>query len=159
MGGVIMGKILAGLVAAALAVPAQAAGWDPGAETRYGAFIGARVQLPLGGKRAAAPRAELALAPTHSRVSSTGLIDTRIGQGIALHFPAKGKPALTIGGVRSDRLLRINSSRTVDPKQKLGVSKGVWIGVGVAAAAVVVGAVLLNDYCDHKIADVCGDKE
>ena len=136
---------------AALAIPAQAAGWDPGAETRYGAFVGARIQVPLGAKRAAAPRAELMLAPTNSRISSNGRIETRIGRGFALDFAAKGKPALTLGGVRADRLIGISPSRTAKPEQKLGLSDGGKIAIGVGLVLLVGAGIWIADKVDDAL--------
>jgi len=149
--------ILASLLAS---VPAEASHWqDQSIDARPGAFLGARVKLPLGNRTASKPRAELAFAPTQSRIGGNGFVRTRIGNGVALSLAPGEKPAVTLAGLRADRALGFTRGGRINDQQKFGVSTGVWIGVGIVAAAVVVGAILLSDYCDGHIAGVCGDKE
>ena len=72
---------------------------------RPGAFVGARLQLPLGGQHSRQPRAALAAAPTHSRLSDRGMVQTRIGEVIALNLTPGARPTLTLAGVgRTARL-------------------------------------------------------
>ena len=136
----IIGVVLATLVTA----PIQATGWDnQTSDVRPGAFIGARVQLPLGGNVPARPRAALAIAPSLSRISEDGRVDTRIGEGLALNFESRSKPTLTIAGVRADRAVR-DGAGTSDGS---GISTGGWIAIGVGTV-VVVGAVGLALFVD-----------
>jgi|SRR5687768_7880421 len=132
--------ILATLVSA----PLQAAGWEnQEMDVRPGAFVGARVQLPLGGKIPARPRAALAIAPTLSRISYDGMIETRIGEGLELHFESRSKPALTLAGVRADTALK---DRLGD-RSRSGISTGGWIAIGVGTVLVAgaIGAALFID--------------
>ena len=152
-----MRKFLLFVTMAALAMmPVQAADW-PGqvADVRPGAFVGARVQLPLGGKAAARPRAALTIAPTHSRISSTGMVRTSIGEGLALNFSPHSKPTLTLAGVRADAALGLRRDGDIDSDQKLGISTGGWIAIGLGTAAAIVGGLYLA--ADH-IAD-CDEGE
>jgi hypothetical protein len=123
----------AGLLASAM--PADAASGD--SAFRTGAFVGARVQMSFGGKAERRPTAALAIAPTRSRLSSDGMIRTRIGDGLALNLPPRAKPMVTLAGVRADSALGFRQSGTVDPDRKAGISTGGWIAIG---AGVVVAA-------------------
>lgn len=149
-------SVVALLIASLVAQPVRAA-----ADVRPGAFVGVQVKLPFAGKSHPKPTAALAITPTASRISEDGFVRTRIGEGVALNFTASSKPSLTLSGVRADRALGLTRQTQAEPERKLGLSTGAWIGVGVATvvAAVVVGAVLLEDYCDRKISDLCGDSE
>ena len=136
----LIGVILASLVA----TPIQATGWEnQAADVRPGAFLGARVQLPFGGKVPARPRAALAIAPTLSRISDDGMIDTRIGEGLALTFESQSKPALTVAGVGADTALK---DRLGD-RRRSGISTGGWIAIGVGTVLVAgaIGAALFID--------------
>jgi hypothetical protein len=151
----IMGFAAGGL----MAVPAQASAAEYHAsETRMGAFVGAQFRLSLGGKSGARPRAGLALAPVASRASSRGEIRTNIGEGIALNFNAGSKPSLTLAGVRADRALGLAGAREVGAKNKMGLSTGAWVGIGVVAA-IGVTTLLFIDYCNDKESSLCGDSE
>lgn len=134
--------------------PVQAADWQSRAmDVRPGAFVGARVQLPLGGKAAARPRAALTLAPTLNRISSTGMVRTSTGEGVALNFRPHSKPTLTLAGVRADTALGLQRQGKVDGGQKLGVSKGGWIAIGVGAAVLAGAAafyIAATDCADHE---------
>jgi hypothetical protein len=143
-----MRKILIGLVATAmLAAPTQAAHWqDRTADARPGAFVGARVQLPLG-HNVAQPRASLGIAPTQSRISSNGMVRTRIGEGLALNLNADRKPTLTLAGVPAGHALGLETRRSTDPNHKAGISTGGWIAIGVGTA-VVAGAVAFALWVD-----------
>jgi opacity protein-like surface antigen len=143
-----MRKILAGVVAAALlTAPIGAADRrDQAADVRPGAFVGARLQLPLGGSPFARPRAVLTVAPTQNRISSGGMVRTKIGEGLALDFTSERKPTLTLAGVRADTALTRRQDVTV-PRQKAGISTGGWIAIGVGTV-VVVGAVAFALWAD-----------
>ncbi len=147
------------IVASLVGAPAQAHAWlDQSADVRPGTFMGARVKLSLGGNTSSKPRAELTLAPSTFRISGDGSSRTSIGQGLSLGFRPGSKPTLTLGGIRADHALHLSQQGKVDAKQKLGLSTGAWVGIGVVAA-VVVGVVLYSSYCDRKLSSICGDSE
>jgi len=125
------------LVAIALAVsPAQAGGWNQqGGEVRSGAFVGARLNVPLGGSVRSTPRAGLTLSPTQSRISRDGHISSRIREGVALNFTGR-EPTITLAGVPADRALGLKTADLASAGQKQGISTGGWIAIGVGTVAV-----------------------
>lgn len=156
-----MRKLLTSVIAAAVVVaPARAAGWhDSTVDVQPGTFVGARLKLPLGERTTAKPRAELAIAPTQSRLRSSGrLVRTRIGEGVALGVAPGAKPTLTLAGIPANRALGLNRSVQVHSKNKMGLSTGAWVGIGVVAA-IGVGVLLLADFCHDKNSLICGDDE
>jgi len=135
-----MRRILSAIVTGALiAAPLTSAGSQSMAIARPGAFVGARFQLPMGGEKSRGPRATLAIAPTQSRISSDGMIRTRIGEGLALNFGTKSGPTITLAGVRADRAFESQSARQLDATKKLGVSTGGWVAIGVGVAVLTGG--------------------
>ena len=146
-----MRRILSAIVTGALiAAPLTSAGSQSMAIARPGAFVGARFQLPMGGEKSRAPRATLAIAPTQSRISSDGMIRTRIGEGLALNFGTKSGPTITLAGVRADKAFASQSARQLDATKKLGVSTGGWVAIGVGVA-VLTGGVYFA-YLVHEVA-------
>jgi hypothetical protein len=136
----LVGLVLANIVAA----PIQAAGWENQAtDVRPGAFVGARVMLPLGGQAPARPRATLAIAPTLSRISDDGMIQTQIGEGLALNLQGKSKATLTVAGIRADEAFEDRMGED----NWSGVSTGGWIAIGVGTVLVAgaIGAALFVD--------------
>jgi len=125
-----MRKIVISIVSASVvAAPLQAAAWqDQGSEARRGAFIGAQFRISFGGRDRPQPHAQLAIAPTQTRISGSGLVRTRIGEGLALRFSPGDKPTLNLAG----------SGR------KLGISNGGWIAIGLGVAALAGGVYLLH---------------
>jgi hypothetical protein len=120
---------------AIMTAPVQAADWRGQAvDVRPGAFVGARMQLSLGGKLKARPRAALTIAPTQSRISSSGMVRTSIGEGVALNFGPNSKPRLTLLGVKPAVALGLQGQDEVGGDQKLGMSAGGWVAIGVGAA-------------------------
>lgn len=147
------------LAAATIAAPLHAASWqDQGSEMRRGAFAGAQFKISFGGQVRPEAHANLAIAPTRSRISNGGMVRTQIGEGVTLRLSAATKPTLMLAGLRADRSLGINRSGQADPKNRIGLSTGAWIGIGVVAA-IGVGALLFADYCHDKISSLCGDDE
>jgi hypothetical protein len=135
-----MRRILSAIVTGALiAAPLTSAGSQSMAIARPGAFVGARFQLPMGGEKSRAPRATLAIAPTQSRISSDGMIRTRIGEGLALNFGTKSGPTITLAGVRADKAFASQSARQLDATKKLGVSTRGWVAIGVGVAVLTGG--------------------
>ena len=121
-----------------LSVPieANAAQYDF-ADVNPGAFLGARVQIPLGGRSISRPRASLAIAPTLQRISNKGEVRTSIGEGVALSIGSR--PTLTLMGMRADQALDLSPAQQADSTHKQGVSTGGWVAIGVGVAAVVGG--------------------
>jgi hypothetical protein len=146
----VMRKALTAIILASLiTAPAEAASWqDQAIDSRPGAFLGARLKLPIGHQAAAKPRAELAFAPTQSRISSSGLVRTRIGEGLAIGITPKAKPTLTLAGMRADAALGLTRKGKSKAEQKLGVSTGGWVAIGVGAAVAIAGVAYLV-WADH----------
>ena len=132
-----MRRTFTSLLAITLAAsPVQAGGWSrQGGETRPGAFVGARLQVPLGGSVRSTPRAGLTLAPTQSRISRDGYIASRIGEGVALDLTER-KPTITLAGVRADRALGLTAADTANTESRQRISTGGWIAIGVGTVAV-----------------------
>jgi hypothetical protein len=133
-----------------LTAPVQAADWS---DVRPGTFVGAR--LTIGGRTGGRPSAALTLAPTQTRISNGGMTSMRVGEGIALNLTPGEKPTLTLAGVRADTALRLRRNGDVDVDEKLGVSTGGWVAIGLGTAAAIVGGLYLA--ADH-IAD-CDEGE
>lgn len=140
-----MRKAIAGVaLVSMLATTAEAANWqDQSTNVRPGAFIGARMNVPLGRSAATKPRAELTLAPTQNRVSNSGLVRTRIGEGLAFGFTGHSKPTLTLAGMRADTALGLKPSGRASADKKIGMSTGGWVAVGVGAVAIGLLAFVL----------------
>ena len=137
-----MTKVGIAIIATCLiATPVRAADWN---DVRPGAFVGAR--LTIGGKTGRA-QAALAIAPTQSRISQSGMSRTRIGEGIALSLAPRATPTLTLSGVRLDTAFDLRPDGDLDRGKKLGISKGGWVAIGVGTVALVVGGLYL--YADH----------
>jgi len=119
---------------------AQATGTS---DSRPGGFVGAQLQLPFGNK-ASKPRAALTIAPTNSHISNDGMVRTRIGKGIALSLESRAKPTLTLG-IRADYALGLGSQSQADPDNKLGLSTGAAVAIGVGAALLIGGGIWLAD--------------
>ena len=127
------------LLATVVVAPAQGAGWERAAsDVRPGAFVGARVQLPLGHHASPSPRATLAIAPTASRISREGMVRTRIGEGLALSI-GESKPSLTIAGFRADTALALRQQGASAPGKQLAISTAGWVAIGVGTVIVVGG--------------------
>ena len=133
--------LTASIAIAVAATPAHAAGWSQqGSEIRPGAFIGARLKVPLGGSTRSIPRAGLSIAPTQSRISRDGYVASRIGEGVELDFSGT-KPTIALAGIRADRALGLTTTPPAKTDQhKTGISTGGWIAIGVGT--VVVGGLI-----------------
>jgi hypothetical protein len=138
--------VISVIVANLVATPLQAQSWrDQTADVRQGAFIGARLNIPMSGDAAAKPRAALTLAPTQSRISADGMVRTRIGDGLALNLTPDGKTSLTFAGARVDTVLGLKSQNQVEGDRKLGMSSTAWIVIGGVTVAAAGGFLLLLD--------------
>ncbi|HET9639022.1 MAG TPA: hypothetical protein VFP12_07435 [Allosphingosinicella sp.] len=132
-----MRKLLfAGLVAAAqilpAAQPAMAAELHQdraGMPNQVSAFAGARLRVPLGGKREK-PQAGLALTST-LRSGATG--ELRFAKGAELGFSGDRKLRLSLAG---RPVSQIAQGGKAEDGRKLGVSTLGWIGIGAAVAVV-----------------------
>lgn len=149
-----MRKAVAFLMVASLAAPSPAREWrDQPIDVRPGAFVGVQLSLSArAGQSPTRPRAALAIAPTQSRISGTGMVRTGIGQGIALNLTPNARPSLTLAGVRADTALGLKSQGRSEADRKLGLSTGATIAIGVGAALLVGGAIFLsavNNCEDH----------
>ncbi len=123
-----------------LAAPLQARDWtDQTTSRQTGAFAGAQLHVPLGGKGKARARALLGVAPTFTRASTHG-VHTTIGDGLALSFTPGAKPNLTLAGIRADRALGLAQEKGPAVSRKQGVSTAGWIAIGVGTV-LVAGAV------------------
>ena len=127
--------------ASLLATPAQAMTSD---SFKPGAFIGARLRLPLGKKIDERPLAGLTIAPTMSRISSDGRLRTTFGEGLALNFGRNAKPALTLAGKPAGQAIGLKSEGKTDTGQKLGISTVGWAAIGVTVVAVAGGAYFVH---------------
>ncbi|HEX6660914.1 MAG TPA: hypothetical protein VF067_03480 [Sphingomicrobium sp.] len=140
-----MRKFVTGVLAAAvIAAPLHAAPWqDQGSQARPGAFIGVQFKMSLGGPARSQPRAQLAFAPTRSRLSNSGHVTTRIGEGLALDFTSNPKPTLTLAGVRADTAFHPQRGNPANPERKLGVSDAGWVAIGLGVVVIAGGAYFL----------------
>ena len=135
----LLAAALSGAVLSA-ASPALAADIDDGrtaGPAAFGAFAGARLRVPLGGREG--PKAGLAL--TNIRVDGSGA--RRFSRGVELGFEGADKLQLSIAGQRVDRLGMQPGGRSPEG-QKLGVSTVGWVAIGVGVAAVVGGLLFLD---------------
>ena len=122
---------------------------ERGGERRMGGFAGARIQVPLGGKRQEV-RATLTAAPTLRSVEASGEQRLRIGQGLELgvqggqtRFDLAGQPVarLVKGGVGPD-----------GERKNLSTLGAIAIGVGV----ILVGIYFLAESC--RKGEICGSE-
>ena len=148
-----MRKLIFTVTAATLMMaPVQAADLQGQAmDMRPGGGGGAGVGAPGGPRPPPRPRAALAIAPTMNRISSAGMARASIGEGLALNFSPRTKPTLTLAGVRADQALGLRPQDQVEGDEKLGVSTGGWVAIGVGAAVLVgAAAFLIAIDCDES---------
>jgi len=147
------------VVGSLVGAPVHAQVWQaqPG-DVQTGAFVGGRMRVSLGGHAAAKPRAELTIAQSRLTISPNGPSRFVIGKGLAVGVTEGSRPTVTLAGIRADRALGFTRQGQVDAKNKLGLSTGAWVGIGLVSA-VVIGVLLYSDYCDRKLSSVCGDSE
>ena len=117
-------------------------------DVRPGTFAGARFQIAFGGRKASKPRVALAIAPTMTRISDGAGVRTSFGEGVALNFVRK--PTLTLAGVRADQALGLTPTKDVEANQKLGVSTGGWVAIGVGVIAVAGGLFIIKTIDEVK---------
>ena len=139
--------VLSGLVAAHFIVgaePAAAAGFEEATNVQSGTFTGARIRLSLGGRQHDRKfRAGLTIAPMVRSQAISGETRTRFGEGLELGFAGKRPLTLSLGGQPVSRLLP--GGRKSENEQRLGISTGGYVAIGVGVAA-LVGAVLVFDH-------------
>jgi len=78
-----------------------------------------------------------------SRIPSTGMVHTEIGDGLALSFGPRSKPVLTLAGVRADVALGLHRNGDPNAGRKQGVSAGGWVAIGLGSAAIIAGGLYL----------------
>ncbi len=145
--------ILAGLVAAQLVAttsPAAAAGFGESPAVQTGTFAGARIRISLGGERHDRKfRAGLTLAPTLRSQTISGGTQLRFGEGLELGFTGKRPLTLSLAGVRADTVLGLNGRDRIDTDNRLRLSTGgkIAIGVGVILVAGGVGYLVMANRC------------
>lgn len=120
-------------------------------QSDVGAFVGARVQLSLGGKAKPRPRAALTVAPSR-RIVSDRSVQTRIGEGVALSLSPGSGPTFTLAGspVSSLHGVRPSGSTRADGKAHLSSAGWVAVGVGVALVAAVGFAMWVDEIEDNS---------
>jgi hypothetical protein len=143
--------VLAGLVAAhsfVAAQPAAAAGFEEMTTAQSGTFTGARIRLSLGGRRDDRKfHAGLTIAPTLRSPTISGETRTRFGEGLELGFAGERPLTLSLGGRPVSRLLP--GGRQSEDEQRLGISTGGYVAIGVGVAALVGAFVLYDHYRDE----------
>ena len=82
----------------------------------------------------------------------SGETRTRFGKGVELGFAGERPLTLSIGGRPVGRSL--SDGRKSEKEQRLGISTGGYVAIGVSAAA-LVGAFLLYDH--YRDADAVSD--
>ena len=118
-------------------------------EVRMGGFAGARVQLPLGGKRQQI-RATLTAAPTLRSVQSSGEQRLRIGQGLELGVEG-GQTRFDLAGQPVAQLAKGGAGPDGD-RRNLSTLGAIAIGVGV----VLIGLYFLAESC--RKGEICGSE-
>ena len=152
--------ILSLVLASLLATPGQAVTPADQVDFRAGGFVGARLRLPLGKRAEERPLVGLAIAPTLSRISNDGRVRTAVGEGLALNFGRSAKPSLTLAGRPAAEALGLKSEGKAETGQKLGISTVGWVAIGVGAAVLVGGAILVAPWirCETDPNVECGDE-
>lgn len=105
-------------------------------DQRRGAFIGARLRIPLDGARDERRlRAGLTLAPTVRTRNADGAGRLRFGEGLELGVAGREPVRLSLAGRPIDRMAGPDGER-------LGVSTLGWIAIGVGASVVILVSAL-----------------
>lgn len=124
--------------------PAAAASFEETMTAQSGTFDGARVRLSLGGRQHDRKlRAGLTIAPTLRSQAISGETRTRIGEGLEFGFVGERPLSLSLGGRLVSRLLP--GGRKSEDEQRLGISTGGHVAIGIGVAA-LVGAFLVFDH-------------
>lgn len=153
-----MRTIIIAATALAISFPVQAAAASDPVDLQRGVFVGPRVTMHFGGARQARPVAALMIAPTVRSRTAAGAGEIRIGRGVALNLTGPDTMRLAVGGrVIGDRN-SLAAGMPVDARNKLGLSKGAAIAIGVGVI-VVAGVIWYASYCDRKFSSICGDSE
>jgi hypothetical protein len=148
MRGFMMLALAAGQIVAATA-PARAAEIDDRqliSQRQVGAFAGARLRVPLGGKESGRARTGLALAPTVHSLRSDGSLRTRFGEGVEFGLTDRKNVQLSLAGRPISQLM---SGGQGPEGQKLGVSTLGWIAIG-SVVVIVGGLAILADHISDQ---------
>jgi opacity protein-like surface antigen len=137
----------AALAAQFMSGPAVAASLQPvefGA-ARSGAFAGARLKLPIGGREPGQMRAGLGIGPMLSAQGTDGRIRTSFGDGLEFGMRESSPARLSIAGRSLDEIrLQADGKKGGVPTWAL-IAGGVVIAVGIGAA---VSIDRINDASD-----------
>lgn len=121
------------LASAAPAGAAEIVSSDPPRTHRTGAFLGARLRVPLTGERRS-PRPVLALAPTLHSVQPNGETRLRINRGLEVGLDGPNL-RLDIGGRPANSFLPRGD---VPGGRRSNVSTLGWVAIGVGVVAATV---------------------
>jgi hypothetical protein len=115
-------------------------------QSDVGTFVGARVQLSLGGKARPRPRAAFTVAPTR-RIASDRSVQTRIGEGAALSLSPGTGLAFTLAGKPAKSILPLTQGHSAPTGSKAHLSSAGWaaVGIGVAVIAAVGFAMWVDE--------------
>lgn len=131
--------ILTAAPAAGAELPAAPASRGP---SRVDAFAGARLRVPMGGRKAGQVRLGLAVAPAQRREDSAGAAKLRFGEGLELSLAGREPAGLRVAGYR----LAPGGTLTDEDGRRLGVSTigAVAIGTGVVLVSAVIIALAIR---------------
>lgn len=148
---VLIASLVATQLSSSPAVAATIEDYAPAAQTRGGAFAGARLRVTLGGRDAGEARAGLTLAPLSESRAENGAPALRFADGVELGVRSGEPLSLSIAGAPASRLVESPAGPT---GRRLGVSTIGWIAIGVGAvAATFFGlAILCRD------GEICGSE-
>ncbi len=147
--------MIAALLAAQVAVPAQAADLvDTRASegTRQGAFAGARLRVSLDAEPRERVRAGLTLAPTRHDLSGDGSARLRIGEGLEFGMTDRRAPGLSLAG---RPVSEIAQGANGPDGQRRNVSTVGYVAIGVGV--VLVAAIGYGLWLDHELSNNEGD--
>lgn len=129
--------MIAALLAAQIAVPAQAADLvdTRGSEgMRQGGFAGARVRVSLDTEPRERVRASLTVAPTRHDVRSDGSARMRLGEGLEFGMSEHSRARFSFAG----QPVRDLVSPVGPTGERRNVSTVGWVAIGVGVVAVTV---------------------
>ena len=127
------------VIATQLAVPAAAAPLDAsqGADSRMGAFFGARLRISLDAQPRERIHAGVGVAPTLRMTGIDGARRSRIGEGLELGLSESGASGLAFAGQPISQLVE-QGQGPQSQRRNVSTAGAIAIGVGVVAASVVV---------------------
>jgi hypothetical protein len=112
---------------------------QPGGRQQLGAFAGARLHMPLDGRRRERARVALTAAPTLHVMQSSGERRARIGEGLELGGGAGNRLQLGYAGRPVSRLV---AGAEGPDGQRRNISPIGWVAIGVGALALLYVAAI-----------------